>query len=63
MSVNKLTKTLALDKIPVKQRFDNSKDLRILALKATSQAELARWLHRGSSTIQDWTRATDNDEI
>lgn len=63
MSVNKLTKTLALDKIPVKQRFDNSKDLRILALKATSQSELARWLHRGSSTIQDWTRATDNDEI
>lgn len=63
MSANKLAKTLALDKIPVKQRFDNSKDLRILALKATSQAELARWLHRGSSTIQDWTRATDNDEI
>lgn len=63
MSANKLTKTLALDKIPVKQRFDNSKDLRILALKATSQAELARWLHRGSSTIQDWTRVTDNEEI
>lgn len=63
MSANKLTKTLALDKIPVKQRFDNSKDLRILALKATSQAELARWLHRGSSTIQDWTRATDNEEV
>lgn len=63
MSANKLAKALALDTIPVKQRFDNSKDLRILALKATSQAELARWLHRGSSTIQDWTRATDNDEI
>lgn len=63
MSANKLTKTLDLDKIPVKQRFDNSKDLRILALKATSQAELARWLHRGSSTIQDWTRATDNEEV
>lgn len=63
MSANKLAKTLALDKIPVKQRFDNSKDLRILALKATSQAELARWLHRGSSTIQDWTRATDNEEV
>lgn len=63
MSVNKLTKTLALDKIPVKKRFDNSKDLRILALKATSQSELARWLHRGSSTIQDWTRATDNEEV
>ena len=63
MPANELTKTLALDTIPVKQRFDNSKDLRILALKATSQAELARWLHRGSSTIQDWTRATDNEEI
>ena len=63
MSANKLAKTLSLDQIPVKQRFDNSKDLRILALKATSQAELARWLHRGSSTIQDWTRATDNTEI
>ena len=63
MSANKLTKTLAFDKIPVKQRFNKSKDLRILALKATSQAELARWLHRGSSTIQDWTRATDNEEI
>lgn len=63
MSANKLAKTLALDKIPVKQRFDNSKDLRILALKAKSQSELARWLHRGSSTIQDWTRATDNEEI
>lgn len=63
MSANKLAKTLSLDKIPVKQRFDNSQDLRILALKATSQAELARWLHRGSSTIQDWTRATDNEEI
>ena len=63
MSANKLAKTLALDKIPVKQRFDNSKDLRILALKSTSQAELARWLHRGSSTIQDWTRATDNEEV
>lgn len=63
MSADKLAKTLALDKIPVKQRFDNSKDLRILALKAESQAELARWLHRGSSTIQDWTRATDNEEI
>ena len=63
MSANKLAKTLALDTIPVKQRFNNSKDLRILALKATSQAELARWLHRGSSTIQDWTRATDNEEI
>lgn len=63
MSANKLAKTLGLDKIPVKQRFDNSKDLRILALKATSQSELARWLHRGSSTIQDWTRATDNEEI
>lgn len=63
MSANKLAKTLALDTIPVKQRFDSSKDLRILALKATSQAELARWLHRGSSTIQDWTRATDNEEI
>ena len=63
MSADKLAKTLALDTIPVKQRFDNSKDLRILALKATSQAELARWLHRGSSTIQDWTRATDNEEI
>lgn len=63
MSANKLAKTLALDQIPVKQRFDSSKDLRILALKATSQAELARWLHRGSSTIQDWTRATDNAEI
>lgn len=63
MPANELAKTLALDTIPVKQRFDNSKDLRILALKATSQAELARWLHRGSSTIQDWTRATDNEEI
>lgn len=63
MSADKLAKTLALDTIPVKQRFDNSKDLRILALKATSQSELARWLHRGSSTIQDWTRATDNAEI
>lgn len=63
MSADELAKTLSLDKIPVKQRFDNSKDLRILALKATSQAELARWLHRGSSTIQDWTRATDNEEI
>lgn len=63
MSADKLAKTLALDKIPVKQRFDGSKDLRILALKATSQSELARWLHRGSSTIQDWTRATDNAEI
>lgn len=63
MPVDKLAKTLDLDKIPVKQRFDNSKDLRILALKATSQAELARWLHRGSSTIQDWTRATDNEEV
>lgn len=63
MSADKLAKTLALDKIPVKQRFDNSKDLRILALKATSQSELARWLHRGSSTIQDWTRATDNAEV
>lgn len=63
MPADKLAKTLALDKIPVKQRFDNSKDLRILALKAKSQAELARWLHRGSSTIQDWTRATDNEEI
>lgn len=63
MSADKLAKTLALDTIPVKQRFDNSKDLRILALKATSQSELARWLHRGSSTIQDWTRATDNEEV
>lgn len=63
MSADKLAKTLALDTIPVKQRFDNSKDLRILALKAKSQSELARWLHRGSSTIQDWTRATDNEEI
>lgn len=63
MSADKLAKTLALNTIPVKQRFDNSKDLRILALKATSQSELARWLHRGSSTIQDWTRATDNEEV
>lgn len=63
MSADKLANTLDLDKIPVKQRFNKSKDLRILALKATSQAELARWLHRGSSTIQDWTRATDNEEI
>lgn len=63
MSADKLAKTLALNTIPVKQRFDNSKDLRILALKATSQSELARWLHRGSSTIQDWTRVTDNAEV
>lgn len=63
MSANKLAKTLALDTIPVKQRFNKSKDLRILALKAESQSELARWLHRGSSTIQDWVRATDNAEV
>lgn len=63
MPANELDRTLILDKIPVKQRFNKSKGLRLLALKATSQAELARWLHRGSSTIQDWIRATDNEEI
>ena len=63
MSKEELNKVLNIDDIPVKERFDRRKDLRILALKASSKAELARWLYRGRSTIKGWIKVTKNKEI
>lgn len=63
MSKEELNKVLNIDDIPVKERFDRRKDLRILALNASSKAELARWLYRGSSTIKGWIKVTKNKEV
>lgn len=63
MNKEQLNETLNLDNIPLKERFDKSPDLYILAMNASSKAELSRWLHRGKSTIYDWVKATNNKDI